>query len=275
MANVEFVAGDIDICDTSELNRSADNLKVIVTTVDVEQVDALVEPESDTSLESCTSEENQMGADEAPSCTSLLHPNDNNTLSANAISIPANRLKAADSGFGSYGRTELFPSRSIGSVATMPRVSRQTNTTSVYTKPIANHATTTSTSAGKGDQSSPPAVSKSTSSAQREKMKSFQNNRNPTLLDTSAHFELDAKLINRCDGFKEVQCYFDENGSPKVREKNSRRKSTLKQELKARSLGASYDGDALRKIHQNKKPSCISFARFSKKFKEIFLSKCS
>lgn len=281
MANVEYVAGDIEIGDVDELSQSADNLKVIVTAggVTENELDSTTEGASDSSLESCTSEDHQ-SSDESKENTIIetIEP------AKNAITIPdvnylkkKSRLISTDSGFGSYGRSELYSTGSIDSVATITMAQHKTNTTSVHTKPITNYHSS-SEHIEKQDKISPLAVSQTaaTKFVQRyEKIKSYQKNRNTTMnsIDDSINFELDAKLINRSDGFKDIQCYFDEHGSPKVREKNSRKKSTLKQELKARSLGASYDNDTLRKIHQNKTPSCVSFTRLCKKFKETFCSK--
>lgn len=96
-----------------------------------------------------------------------------------------------------------------------------------------------------------------------------------TSIENKSTFDLTAYVINSSDGFQEVQCYIDENGSPKVREKHakkSRRKHTLRQELKARSLGASYDENLLlrKPIDTNKTPTCVSFTRLFKKFRETF-----
>lgn len=94
-------------------------------------------------------------------------------------------------------------------------------------------------------------------------------------IENKSSFDLTAYVINSSDGFQEVQCYIDENGSPKVREKHakkSRRKHTLRQELKARSLGASYDDNLLlrKPIDTNKTPTCVSFTKLFKKFRETF-----
>lgn len=118
------------------------------------------------------------------------------------------------------------------------------------------------------------AKTKSQSTDQIEQMPMHQQ-LTSTSIENKSNFDLTAYVINSTDGFQEVQCYIDENGSPKVREKHakkSRRKHTLRQELKARSLGASYDDNLmLRKpIDTNKTPSCVSFTRLFKKFRETF-----
>lgn len=304
LANVEFVVGDIEISETDALCRSADNLKVIVSPTDpneIESVDLAGANVSDTSLE-CSSpassddhnksnETTSSPSSSSSSSSSGKHGNNRDT-SKKSKSIPdssylkkKHRLISADSGFGSYGRSDLFATGSIDSVATMTTV--PTHTTS-HTKPISKHDVS-STSLAQDHQKqqlqinhkplSMPNTKATASFIQRlEKVKSAPKNHTMSLItsidESTNNFSIDAKLINRYDGFKDVQCYFDEHGSPKVREKNhTRRKSTLKQELKARSLGASYDDETLRKIHQNKTPSCVSITRLCKKFKETFCSK--
>lgn len=298
LANVEFVVGDIEISETDVLSRSADSLKVIVSPADPtenESVDSTVVNASDMDCSSPASSDNHNKSNQidSPSNSSSGSSNDGNNSDngvKNSISIPESsylkkkhRLISADSGFGSYGRSELFATGSIDSMATIATV--PTRTTSMHTKPISKHDVSFTCLDKEqhlaGDHIAPLSVSHTatTSFMQRyEKVKSAPKNHTISLInsidETAINFSIDAKLINRCDGFKEVQCYFDEHGSPKVREKNrTRRKSTLKQELKARSLGASYDDETLRKIHQNKTPSCVSFTRLCKKFKETFCSK--
>lgn len=296
MANVEFVVGDIEISETDALSRSADSLKVIVSPAEPNEIDASVNA-SDMECSSPASTDDQTksnrtdsASNSSTSSTSNDDSNSNDNRSKNSISIPESsylkkkhRLISADSGFGSYGRSELFVTGSIDSVANIKTV--PTHTTSMHTKPISKHDVSFSCLEQEQqlqrDHIVPLSVphTAAISFVQRyEKVKSAPKNHTISFvnsIDESANnFSIDAKLINRCDGFKEVQCYFDEHGSPKVREKNrTRRKSTLKQELKARSLGASYDDETLRKIHQNKTPSCVSFTRLCKKFKETFCSK--
>lgn len=303
IANIDYVAGEIEISEGEELSRSADSLKIIVSNVDDEQVDDGITPAN---RAVSNSNLNDAKADAQTKSNGSI---DSRSQSEFSIAIPQtmvmkkkNRLISVDSGFGSYGRCELFSS-SIDSVATITTIPQHT---SVHTKPIFNanvsdcaenmveidgDHNSIATESEKRDEIAPLASetkAKTTNAAtgtgtevtkfvQRyEKIDNYpKNHRNTTLnsIDDTNNFELDARLINRNDGFREVQCYIDEHGSPKVREKHSRpnrKKSTLKQELKARSLGASYDDNLLRKINANKTPSCVSFTRLFKKFRETF-----
>lgn len=296
LANVEFVVGDIEISETDPLSRSVDSLKVIVSPAaptEIEPADLSGVNASDMECSSPASSDGRNKTNQTDSGSGSSSSNDGNSSdngSKNSIPIPESsylkkkhRLISADSGFGSYGRSGLFATGSIDSMATITSV--PTRTTSMHTKPISKHDVSFTCLEQEqqlqGDHIAPLSVphTAATSFVQRyEKLKSAPKNHTISLVtsidETANNFSIDAKLINRCDGFKEVQCYFDEHGSPKVREKNrTRRKSTLKQELKARSLGASYDDETLRKIHQNKTPSCVSFTRLCKKFKETFCSK--
>lgn len=119
------------------------------------------------------------------------------------------------------------------------------------------------------------AKTKSQSTDQIEQIAAQHQQLTSSSIENKSSFDLTAYVINSNDGFQEVQCYIDENGSPKVREKHakkSRRKHTLRQELKARSLGASYDDNLLlrKPIDTNKTPTCVSFTRLFKKFRETF-----
>lgn len=268
LANVEYIAGDIEISDDGDLTKSLDNLKIVVDQVEADTV----QPEL---LESNNHNNN----------------NNSNTNNKNVISIPEAehtmkkkmRLISTDSGFGSFGRSESYAatSSSIDSILTTNSVM---HTKKTATKSVSSEMLTTHSAYGddkhyneKSDKLTPltDVTQAIKATSQRDdKIRDFQKARNTTLNnmeDFSNGYELDARLINRTDGFSDVQCYFDENGSPKVREKShSRRKATLKQALRAKSLGASMDNDTLR---PPKTPSCVSFSRLCKKFKETFRSK--
>lgn len=267
LANVEYIAGDIEISDDGgDLTNSLENLKIVVDQVEIDTV----QPEL---LDSTNSKNNN---------------SDNNKNNTNTISIPETeqimkkkmRLISTDSGFGSFGRSESYvaTSSSVDSILTTNSVTHTKKTT---TKSVSSEGLTTQSTYGddnkqyneKADKLTP--LRNVTQAVQRDdKIRDFQKVRNTTfnnIDDVNNGYELDARLINRSDGFSEVQCYFDENGSPKVRERNrNRRKATLKQTLKAKSLGASMDNDTLRQL---KTPSCVSFSRLCKKFKETFRSK--
>lgn len=323
-ACVEFVVGDIEINETDGLRRSADSLKVIVSPADPIDIDSinecsslLLSDEQNKSLDrdsancsgsssgssTTTSSGDSSSSSATTDMTATTNDSNHNGSSGSdnsgkySIPIPESsflkkkhRLISADSGFGSYGRSELFVTGSIDSMATISNV--LTHTTSMHAKPISKHDVsfvcleTEQKKQQRNDDNDDDDDQLSTHTDTDNVVQRYDNNnkrsttKNRTISfvnsvdEPTNNFTIDAKLINRCDGFKDVQCYFDEHGSPKVREKNRiRRKSTLKQELKARSLGASYDDETLRKIHQNKTPSCVSFTRLCKKFKDTFCSK--
>lgn len=195
-------------------------------------------------------------------------------------SVPKkNRLVSVDSGFGSFGPSELnvvaitseasttavpYPTRAVSAFASGPPAK------AIVDKGPANDS---ECQLEKRDQLAPleVPVRRLSDSNCNDKIREFRKNRTTTLTTEEPNVELDVRLINRYDGLKDVICYLDEDGAPKVREK-SRRKSTLRQELQSRNLGASLDNDSMRGIQ--KKPSCVSFSRLCKKFKESFLSKC-
>lgn len=277
----DFANDDMNLSAAETLSRSSENLKSSVGGNETESND-----DSNTSNLSLENVGNEQPANDAQEMNSSRSSDSGSTSNKSDTAITTNktilkkkhRLISADSGFGSCGRSELYTSGSIDSVAAIRAEPR--NTTSVHTK-ATSKPDVVSPASELADQVSPLSVSSEAASKieQRysDKARTAMKNRNTTAMgsvDMAQGFLIDSNLINQNDGFKEVQCYFDENGSPRVREKKrTRRKSTLKQELKARSLGASYDDETLRKIHQNKTPSCVSFTRFCKKFKETFLSK--
>lgn len=194
-------------------------------------------------------------------------------------SVPKkNRLVSVDSGFGSFGPSELNVVAIASEASTaVPYATRAVSAfdSAPPAKVIADKGVGESEcQQEKRDQLAPleaPIRRLSDSAGSNEKMREFRKNRTTTLTNEEPNVELDVRLINRYDGLKDVICYLDEDGAPKVREK-SQRKSTLLQELQSRNLGASLDNDSMRGIQ--KKPSCVSFSRLCKKFKESFLSKC-
>lgn len=304
ITNIEYVAGEIEVSEGEELSRSADSLKIIVNNIDDEPIDDEIlivdRTASNSNLNSSNSQTTDASIKSNEATTTI---NSSSSQSGNSIPIPQenmvlkkkNRLISIDSGFGSYGRCELFSS-SVDSMATITSAPKHT---SIHTKPILNTNVSenkvkidnnniddhniNNTESEKRDKVAPLASDTNTKITtttnesiqhRHDKTENYQkNHRNTTLnsIDDTNSFELDARLINENDGFREIQHYIDEHGSPKVREKNARRKkSTLKQELKARSLGASYDDNLLRKINANKTPNCVSFTRLFKKFRETF-----
>lgn len=276
IVNCDYVAGELEIFEDEEsLNRSTCNLKIIVNSADDEVAND----------ETTLSPESNLDKIASKSAT---------TVAESIFTSKKKRLISADSGFGSYGRSALYTSGSIDSMATFltaPQYPSMLNTKSAITETnqslnetqcdIENQLVENMNDEN-GDTIL-PLVSETTASeaipqfVQRyEKIQTFQkNHRNTTVnsIDDANNFVLDSRLINHNDGFHEVSHYYDEHGSPKVREKcrPSRKKSTLKQELKARSLGASYDNNLmLSKVKTNDTPSCVSFTRLFKKLRETF-----
>lgn len=276
IANVDYVAGKLEMFEDEEsLNRSTCNLKIVINSADDEIADneTTVSPESN--------------LDKAASKSAT-------TVAESIFTSNKKRLISADSGFGSYGRSAFYTSGSIDSMATLltaPQYPSMLNTKSGITETnqslnetqcdIENQLVANNND--ENDDKIVPLVSETTASeaipqfVQRyEKIQTFQkNHRNTTVnsIDDANNFVLDSRLINHNDGFHQVLHYYDEHGSPKVREKcrPSRKRSTLKQELKARSLGASYDNDLmLSKVKTNDTPSCVSFSRLFKKLRETF-----
>lgn len=283
LANVEYIAGDIEINDDGDLTKSLDNLKIVV-----DQVAVVVDADNVTQPEQLETNGNNTNG----------HSNEHEKCNKNKsviVSIPETkqtikkklRQISTDSGFGSFGRSDSYATTSSSNDSILTNTSilhvKKTVVKAASSETLTTHSEfqeDTGHSNEKLDKLTPlndtagsATMEVRKTSAQRdEKIKDFQKVRNTTLDDVSNGYELDAKLINRCDGFSEVQCYFDENGSPKVREKSRRKKATLKQTIKARSLGASMENGALR---PPKTPSCVSFSRICKKFKETFCSKFS
>lgn len=90
---------------------------------------------------------------------------------------------------------------------------------------------------------------------------------------------LDPMLINKSDGLQDVLYYIDENGSPKIREKFTSSKksrfgkkqsaSEAKKKRKQLTYGTEADiADAY--AFDEKTPSCVSFSRICKRFRNSF-----
>lgn len=272
IASVEYVAGDIEIFEDDGLCQSTNSLKIVVDTNEDETNNNFV-----TVRASSNSNLQKIGADNES--TTISHARSENMIPL--LLKKKSRLISTDSGFGSYG-PELYNS---GSVDSMAHISSGPKYTSIHTRPIVNTIThqendspanePNTDSTEKEDKISPLISETAAVAESTPKVKKYltKNHRNTTQNSIDDNFELDPKLINRDDGFHEVQCYINEHGSPMVREKrqrSNRKKSTLKEELKARSLGASFDDNLLIRKDTNKTPSCVSFSRLFKKLRETF-----
>lgn len=269
IASVEYVSGDIEIFEDDGICQSTNSLKNVVDTNEDEPNNNFVvqRASSNTSLQKIIDNES----------TTISHARSENMIPI--LMKKKNRLISTDSGFGSYG-PDLYNS---GSVDSMAHISSGPKYTSIHTRPIVNTITYKETDSPANEPNTDntekedkvtPLISETiaTESTQKAKKILNKNHRNTTLNSIDDNFELDPQLINRDDGFHEVQCYINEHGSPMVREKrrSNRKKSTLKEELKARSLGASFDDNLLIRKDTNKTPSCVSFSRLFKKLRETF-----
>lgn len=272
IASVDFVLNEMDIYEDDGLCQSSSSLKMVVdpTEMDESNVNFIAHrASSNSNLQNITDND-----------STITHARSENMI-PNLIK-KKNRLISTDSGFGSYGPCELYNSSSVDSMANIVRMPK---CTSIQTKAILNEIAyedsstpsdaTNLDSLEKDDKVSPliseiPAA-ESTPKIKPNPVKHSKTQRNTTVNSIDDNFVLDPKLINRDDGFHEVQCYINEHGSPVVQEKRraNRKKSTLREELKARSLGASYDDNLLRK-DTNKTPTCVSFSRLFKKLRETF-----
>lgn len=272
IASVDYIAGEIEIFEDDGLCQSTNSLKIAVDTVDDEtNVNFVAQrASSNSNLPTIDGQESTLG----------------HARSENMIPIllnKKNRLISTDSGFGSYGPCDLYNS---GSVDNVTNITSGPKHTSIHTRPIVNSSTYQEiehpsdqihSNHTENDDRLPPLISDTVAaestpnSKQHTEKIELRKPRNTTINSIEDNFELDPRLINRDDGFHEVQCYINEDGSPVVREKrrSHRRKSTLREELKARSLGASFDDNLLRK-DTNKTPTCVSFSRLFKKLRETF-----
>lgn len=270
IASVEYVAGEIDMFEDDGLCQSTNSLKITEDTVDDETNFIALRASSNTNLPKIDDKD-----------ASITHARSENMIPI--LVNKKNRLISTDSGFGSYGPYDLYNS---GSVDNVTNISNGPKYTSIHTRPIVSSTTyqeiehpsdDTNSDHSENDDKISPLISETAVAESTPKIKQrpekIENNhkRNTTINSIEDNFELDPRLINRNDGFHEVQCYINEHGSPVVREKrrSNRRKSTLREELKARSLGVSFDDNLLRK-DTNKTPTCVSFSRLFKKLRETF-----
>lgn len=253
-----------------DFNQSTKNIAIIGSSGDNESTDSSV-PQNNSPTFSYTDYKNK---------SPISNQNHNNNNNNNNTTMKTkNRFTSSDISLNSCGHFDYYKSSSTNSIATT--TSSNTKYMSTNTETITNYtncmkqmkaiAFESNESNGKRNE-----ITKTDSQAidQTENIHHITINS----IDDANNFELDAHLINSNDGFHEVQCYIDEHGSPKVREKRkskkNHRKYTLRQELKARTLGASCDENLMRKINANKTPNCVSFTRLFKKFRETFCKFC-
>lgn len=281
-ASVDYVTSKMELFEDDGLCRSTNSLKIAIDTVDDETNVKFVPKRA-------SSNSNLLNTNDK-NLTTISHARSEDTIPL--LLRKKNRLISTDSGFGSYGPYDLFNSESVGNCS---NISSAPKYTSIHPRSVASkisdqkrqdssdnlnaeHAehdehddkvlpllseTTAGTAAAPDAESTPKS---------KQWRENAQKKRNTTLNSIDDNFELDPKLINRDDGFHEVQCYINEDGSPVVHEKRRRthrKKSTLKEELRARSLGASFDNNSLQK-DTNKTPTCVSFSRLFKKLRETF-----
>lgn len=82
---------------------------------------------------------------------------------------------------------------------------------------------------------------------------------------------LDPLLINKSDGLQDVLYYIDENGSPKIREKfNKKSKLKKEREQKKKLTYGTEECIADYYVFEEKTPTCVSFSKLCKRFKESF-----
>lgn len=271
IASVDYVASEMEMFEDDGLCHSTNSLK----TVDDESNVSFVQRAS-----SNANLPNIVGKD-----ITITHARSENMLPI--LVRKKNRLISTDSGFGSYGPCDLYNSGSVDNFTNSssvpksnPAVINQMQKNSIEQTNIEENLETddkvlpliSETATAPAAEQTTPKLKERYEKIQKQKQQKYQ--RNTTINSIDNDFELDPKLINRDDGFHDVQCYINENGSPMVREKNQRRrtarkKSTLKEELRARSLGASFDNNLTHK-DSNKTPTCVSFSRLFKKLRETF-----
>ncbi|XP_031626744.1 glycogen synthase kinase-3 beta isoform X1 [Contarinia nasturtii] len=277
IASVDYVAGEIEIFEDDGLCQSTNSLKITVEAIEDDS------HETNFGAQRASSNLNLEKITENVESTTICHARSENMIPI--LLKKKNRLISTDSGFGSYG-----PDLYSGSVDSMAHIAKSgPKYTSIHTRPIVKNTIINNNETDSASDDEPnkdidntekddkilPLISETATAAeptQRVKKPLIKNQRNTTINSIDDNFELDPKLINRDDGFQEIQCYINEDGSPVVREKrrNTRKKSTLKEELKARSLGASFDDNFLIRRDTNKTPTCVSFSRLFKKFRETF-----
>lgn len=285
IASVDYVTREMEVFDDDGLCRSTNSLKIAINAADDDDGTNVKFIEKRASSNSNLLK--TLGKNQA----SITHARSENTIPM--LLKKKNRLISTDSGFGSYGPYDLSNSESVGncsSISSAPKCtsnhSRMPMANVTYADqtcfdssdnlneehpeqddkvlPLLSETTTAEAGAAPDAESTPKA---------KEWRETAQKKRNTTLTSIDDNnFELDPKLINRDDGFHQVQCYINEDGSPVVREKRRRthrKKSTLKEELRARSLGASFDNNFVHK-DTHKTPTCVSFSRLFKKLRETF-----
>lgn len=74
------------------------------------------------------------------------------------------------------------------------------------------------------------------------------------------------KIINRNDGLKNKIYYFDENGSPKIRDPDALNKNLKKEERKRNNFAREKNDDTQNNVSSC---ACFSFSKLRKKLKEI------
>lgn len=282
IASVNYVTSEMELFDDDGLCRSTSSLKIDINEADDDETNVKF-------IEKRASSNSNLLKAMSKNQTTITHARSENTIPQ--LLKKKNRLISTDSGFGSYGPYDLSNSESVGNCSSISSAAKYT---SIHSRmPMANVTSADQTCFDSSDNLNEehpeqddkvlPLLSETTTaeagaapdaeSTPKAKVwrESAQKKRSTTLTSVD-DFELDPKLINRDDGFHDVQCFINEDGSPVVREKRRRthrKKSTLKEELKARSLGASYDNNLLRKDIE-KTPTCVSFSRLFKKLRETF-----
>lgn len=97
----------------------------------------------------------------------------------------------------------------------------------------------------------------------------FKKNRTTTL-NTFDDSILDPLLINKSDGLQDVLYYVDENGSPKIREKFSRKAKQQKETEGKKNLTYGTEECIDTFLLDDKTPSCVSFSWLFRKMKASF-----
>lgn len=280
IASVDYAESEMDLFEDDGLCRSTNSSTITVD--DETQVKFVAQHRA-------SSNSNLLHIINGKEAATITHARSENTIPF--LLKKKNRLISTDSGFGSYGPYDLYNSGSVDNCSGMSSAPKYT---SAHSRAPANvpvdHEPKDSSdhlNAEYDDEHNDkvlPLLSETTSAAEptapnaestpkpKECREIAQKKRNTTVTSIDDNFELDPKLINRNDGFHEIQCFINDDGSPVVQEKRRRthrKKSTLKEELRARSLGASYDDNLLR-TDTHKTPTCVSFSRLFKKLRETF-----
>lgn len=102
-----------------------------------------------------------------------------------------------------------------------------------------------------------------------------KKNRTTTVNTVDEQVPLEPMVINKSDGLQDVLYYIDENGSPKIREKFSKKGRAKKASEQKKKLTYGTEADiADTFVFDEKTASCVSFTRLCKRFKKKF-SKCN